>query len=69
MATTNKFHFIVTVTRKPGDGITKEPLREYVKEAVQSWKGCYPPDSDEFMLDADQFSVRNFIPPSKRVKK
>lgn len=69
MARTNRYHFLVTLNRKPGDRITKEQTREYVKNAVQSWHGCYPPDSEEFFLDGDQFSVRNFIPPSKLVKK
>ena len=53
------YQFVVTLRLKQGNKITQKEAGQYVSEAVKSWKGCYHPESNEFDLDANQFSVRS----------
>lgn len=53
-----KYQFVVTLKLKPGNRITKAQARNYVRDAVQDYKGCYHLDSPEFELNHRQFTVK-----------
>lgn len=63
-----EYYFSVKIKLKQGDKLTREEAKKYVKEAIQGYRGMFPPDSTEYEMDANQFIVNDMYPARDRDK-